>query len=105
MSNANDKELTVFGFSKGMRAGLVTFIMAIEAIGLVYLFFAYQKSEADNRKNQQRIYEQMIDYMKPARDQMYNAASKVDTAATRAIAASDKVDSVSTYIMQKKQKK
>lgn len=105
MSDANEKELSVFGFAKGMRAGLVTFILSLLIGSNIYLFIALENAKEKTLQIQANGYEKMIEYMKPTKDLMTDVAKKVDTAATKAIASSDRVDSVSTMLLIKKQLK
>jgi len=110
--DANDKELTVWGFAKGMRTGLMTFFLAAQMMAIIYLYVDRARadkekamSEAEKLIIQGKLYEQMIEYIKPTRDKMDGAAEKVDKAATVAIAASAKMDSLSTPLLIQQQRK
>lgn len=93
--DANEKELTTWGFTKGFRTGLITFILALQTTAIVYLFVAFSRSEREKQQLQAKLYDKMIDYIRPTRDKMEKAADTVVTAATRAIEVSQKVDSIS----------
>lgn len=99
-TNANDKELTVFGFSKGMRAGLITFFLALQTMAIIYLFFSLGKAndkkdaiQEKERQNQAELYEKMIEYLAPTK-------AKMNMAAEKAIVASDNLDSVTTKFIK-----
>jgi len=96
MIDANDKELTVFGFAKGYRAGLITFMLAAQSIAIVSLFFLVVESKNQNQILQAKLYEKMIEYMKPTKDKMNKAADKV-------ITSSENLDSVSTKLLSNHQ--
>ena len=76
--DANEKELSVFGFAKGMRAGLITFILSLQTIAIIYLFIALSKSESQKQELQAKLYEKMIDFIRPTRDKMDEAVDKVN---------------------------
>lgn len=99
MSDANEKELTVFGFAKGMRAGFVTFIMSMEAIAIIYLFIAFRQSETDKQQLQAKLYEKMIDYIRPTRDKLEEAAKKVDTAVVKVNNSVELTDSLNNSLI------
>ena len=83
MSDANEKELSVFGFAKGMRAGLITFILSLQTVAIVYLFIALSKSNSEKQELQAKLYEKMIDFIRPTRDKMEETIKRVDTAVVK----------------------
>ena len=93
--DANEKELTTWGFTKGFRTGFITFILALQTTAIVFLYIDNSQSKDNELMRQEKLYEKMIDYMKPTKDKMESVADKVDTAASRAIQVSNKVDSLS----------
>lgn len=108
----NEKELTVWGFAGGLRTGLITFILALLIMSNIYLYIDRARadkekalSEADKLKMQEKLYEQMIEYIKPANDRMNNVVNKVETAASKAITTSEKVDSLTTQFNNRKKPK
>jgi len=94
MSDANDKEMTVFGLAKGMRGGLITFIMAGQWIAIVVLFYLVIGAKDDKADSQAAVYEKMIEYIKPTKEKMNQAAEKV-------IISSNNLDSATNYIIEK----
>jgi len=111
MSDNNEKELTTWGFTKGMRTGLITFLLGSMMAAIVFLFVDGKKSDRQSEKDkiaiQKELYEKMIQMMDKKMEQPVKAINdvvkKVDTAAGKAIAASITVDSLSTqYIKNKK---
>jgi hypothetical protein len=111
--DANENELSVWGFTKGLRTGLITFILALLITAVIYLYVDKAKSEARAEEKQRlseaqklqmqkELYEQMIEYLKPTKDRMNTVADKVDTAVTRAINSADRVDSLTNSNNQSK---
>jgi hypothetical protein len=107
--DANEKELTTWGFTKGFRTGLITFILALQTSAIVYLYIdkgqvEKEKSQTEKEKfeSQARLYEQMIEYLRPTKDRMENMVQKVDTVATIVLASANKVDSISNVKTIKK---
>jgi hypothetical protein len=99
--DANEKELSVWGFAGGLRTGLITFILALLIMSNIYLYIDRARadkekalSEAEKLILQEKLYERMIQYIKPTTDRMNTVADKVDTAATRAINSANAVDSI-----------
>jgi hypothetical protein len=103
--DANDKELTVLGFAKGMRAGLVTFMLALQTAGIIYLFTVVLQTQKEKYDDQAQRYKDMINFLQPAKDHMNAAADKVNTAADRAIVSSNTVDSLTNELNKRKIKK
>ncbi|WP_285055133.1 hypothetical protein [Pedobacter ginsengisoli] len=93
--DANEKELTTWGITKGLRTGFITFLFALQMSAIITLFVLYYRSEREKNELQAKLYEKMIDYLRPTRDKMENAADTVVTAATKVIEVSQKVDSLS----------
>ncbi len=91
--DANEKELTTWGFTKGFRTGLITFILALQTSAIIYLYIDKGNSDKKTIDTQAKLYQQMIDYMRPTKERMDNVVEKVDTAATRVLEVSNKVDS------------
>lgn len=107
MSNENEKELDTWGFTKGLRTGLITFILGSMMCAIVYLFFQYSSSEKESKLMQKELYEKMLQRVDEKMEQPVKAindvVSKVDTAAQKATAAAGKVDSLAnTYDRTKK---
>jgi hypothetical protein len=99
--DANEKELSVWGFAGGLRTGLITFILALLIMSNIYLYIDRARadkekalSEADKLKLQKELYERMIQYIKPTTDRMNTVADRVDTAASRVINSANVVDSI-----------
>lgn len=100
--DANEKELTTWGFTKGFRTGLISFILALQTSAIVYLYIdkgqtEREKSQTEKEKIelQAKLYEQMIEYMRPTKERMDNVVEKVDTVATRVLEVTNNVDSES----------
>lgn len=100
--DANEKELTVWGFTKGLRTGLITFLLALLIMSNIYLFSVVQQTQKEKYEDQAKRYQDMINFLQPAKDHMNDVANKVDTAATRVISTSDKVDSLTNELNKRK---
>lgn len=102
MADANEKEFNVFGIAKGMRAGLITFLLAIQMMAIIYLYVDKNQTEKEKYDDQAKRYQEMINFLQPAKDHMNAAAARVDTAAARAISSSQTVDSLTNELNKRK---
>jgi hypothetical protein len=101
-TDANEKELSVWGFTKGLRTGLITFIMAIQMMAIIYLYVDKNQTEREKYDDQAKRYQEMIKFLQPAKDHLNAAAARVDTAAARAISSSQTVDSLTNELNKQK---
>ncbi len=98
----NEKELTTWGIAGGFRTGFITFFLALLTMAVVTLFAMFVDLQRDRVKDKDKQIEELKEYLKPTTERMNNVANKVDTAATRVITTSDKVDSLTTQFNNRK---
>ena len=105
----NERELTTWGIAGGLRSGFITFILALLIMAVVYLYI--DKSRSDRRiyddqerrrQDQERLYKEMIEYMRPEKERLNYAVDTVIKASTRAIESSERLDSLSNQFQQSK---
>jgi hypothetical protein len=97
----NEKEAAFFGFTKSMRTGFFTAILGFSFVLNVYLFSEIKDLQIDKVQMQEKLYERVIETLRPTVQKMNNVADKVDTVADQASNAASKVDSVSNLIIDK----
>lgn len=104
MTEINEKELSVWGFTKGLRTGFITFLIAVMMMSIGYLFYTVMKSEREKVAMQKELYELVIKRIDTQLEapikNINNVTIKADTAATKAISAANKVDSLSSKIFK-----
>lgn len=97
----NEKEAAYFGFTKSMRTGFFTAILGFSFALNVYLLTKIEDLQVDKVELQEKLYERVIESLKPTVQKMNSVTDKVDTVADQASSAASKVDSVSNLIIDK----
>lgn len=98
MLNETEKEFKTLmpGLTDRLRTGFVTAIIAMLLCAVIYLFILVIKLQNQKEEMQAKLYEQMIDYLRPTKDRLNNVADKADTAATRVIEAAKSIEVTNT---------
>lgn len=101
----NQIEADFFGITKKLRTGFFTAILGLSLSANAYFFYSSLKSAKEESKEklemQEKLYERVIETLRPTVQKMNNVADKVDTVADQASNAASKVDSVSNLIIDK----
>jgi hypothetical protein len=100
MGDANEKELTTFGFTKNLRAGLITALFSVLLTSVAFLYREISKAKDRELENQKVLYEKMIDYIDPAKKKLEEAAKKADTVLVQAQASIVTTDSLNNIKSQ-----
>lgn len=79
-ASPNEREFKAFGFiTSKMRSGFLTAVVSLQAIAIVWLFTLLMEAKRDNERMQSKLYEKMINYLKPPVEHLNQAATRVDS--------------------------
>lgn len=102
MTNQTEKEFKTLlpGLTDNLRTGFVTAIIAIQFCAIVYLFITQRQDEKEHAKEVAERYEQMIDYLKPAKEKLEKSADNVNQVVEQAKTSLDISDSLNNQSLK-----
>lgn len=103
MENKTEKEFKTLlpGLTNNLRTGFVTAIIAIQFCAIVYLFIAFTEAKNERSELQAKLYQQMIDYLKPTKDKLEESAENVNQVVEKAKTSLVISDSLNTQALKK----
>jgi preprotein translocase subunit YajC len=103
MNNETEKEFKTLlpGLTDKLRTGFVTGIIGILFCAIVYLFIIQRQDAKDHEEQRAKQYEQMIEYLRPAKEKMVESAENVNKVVERTNTSLDISDSLNTEALKK----
>jgi sensor domain CHASE-containing protein len=102
MTNQTEKEFKTLlpGLTDKLRTGFVTAIIAIQFCAIVYLFVAVIQAKNERSELQAKLYQQMIEYIQPAKEKLEASTEKIDKVVEKANTSLDISDSLNTQSLK-----
>jgi type II secretory pathway pseudopilin PulG len=103
MTNQTEKEFKTLlpGLTDKLRTGFVTAIIGILFCAVAYLFIIQRQDAKESAKQQAKQYEQMIEYLKPAKEKLEASTEKINEVVEKANTSLDISDSLNNQSLKK----
>jgi hypothetical protein len=102
MPSQTEKEFKTLlpALTDNLRTGFVTAIISILFCAVVFLYITQRQDDKEHAKEQAERYEQMIEYLRPAKEKLEASTEKIDKVVEKANTSLDISDSLNTQSLK-----